>query len=257
MSNLINRLKRLHQVEARPLGFMIGEGPVEKPKLQLVVLLAAGEPEPPALGPADAAVVEIGPSGKTGPLEKLCRTRDGVPGGAWVKAAGEAVWEKVLETPCDFIIFPPATPLAAAAKDGPGRILELDPSLNEGLLRTVNDLPVDAVLIPGEREEKALTFRRLMLVQRLLNLVHKPVLVTVPGEITGADLQSLWDAGVSGVVVNLAELENGEKLAALRREIDGLAPPAFRKKTPLTPALPRIQPVAPEPEEEEEDGEEE
>jgi predicted aldo/keto reductase-like oxidoreductase len=68
----------------------------------------------------------------------------------------------------------------------------------------------------------------------------------IPGE-----LQALWDTGVSSLVVELSDEKSAEKLSNLRKTLEKLAPPAFRKKSRLSPVLPQLPPESPEPPEEE------
>src|SRR4030042_6182246 len=98
--------------------------------------------------------------------------------------------EKPVEAGYDFVVFPASSRVLATPHDDKvGKILQVDSSLGEGLLRAVNDLPVDAVLntdvcAAGE----PISWHHLMLWQRLSNLLTKPLLASVPLHITAGDL---------------------------------------------------------------------
>jgi len=252
MSKFTEKLKQLRRAEPQPMGFAVNKIAAENPKLQMVIRFNAGSVENVSgfLDSADAAIIEIRKAGDIDRMNEVCGIRDGLPGGGWIGEAEEEVIQKVMDSSCDFLVFSPLAPLSVTKNDKVGRILELDASLNEGLLRTANDLPVDAILVDGPGEENVLNINRLMIIQRLLYLVGKPVLVAVPVGISDSSLQSLWDMGITGVVVDAAGGESGEKLSSLRAEIDKLAPPAYRKKARVSPVLPGIQPQAPKPSEE-------
>jgi hypothetical protein len=259
MSRLIDKLKRLRQAETQPMGFMTGRAQSEKTKMQLVARLAAENLEKVSAGldPADASLIEIARPEGLGTLEKACQMKDGAITGGWIKSPDGATLKKAFNTACDFLVFPSGIPLTATQTEKVGRVLELEMTLSEGLLRTVNDLPVDAVLVAGEAEDNSLTLERLMQVQRLVYMVQKPVLVSIPLNLTAPELQALWDMGVSGVVAGVDDEKSGEKLGELRKAIDKLNPPAFRKKARMSPTLPGLQPEAPGPAREDEGGEEE
>jgi hypothetical protein len=260
MSRFVDKLKRLHQTEPQPMGFMLNRVATEKPRLQVVALVAAESLEKVSEGlkSADAAVIEINKSEDIETLGKVCQVGDDVPGGGWLKAAKGGILKKATESACDFVVFTSAAPIALTQKDKMGRILEIDITLSEGLLRTVNDLPVDAVLVSGKSEDISFTLNRVMFIQRLCYLVNKPILVSISDNATEADLQVLWDMGISGVVVETSNEKSVEKLAELRGIIGKLNSTAFRKKSRVNPILPRLQAETSQPqegggEEEEED----
>ena len=139
-------------------------------------------------------------------------------------------------------------PLALLKEEELGRIAEIDPSLANGLIRAIEQLPIDAVLIGGE---PTLSVHRLMVCQHLANLVRKPLIALAPPGISEEDIKGLWEAGMAGVMV-----EGGAKdeLTGLRQAIDAL--PATRRKgkeraEALLPS-PRGEEIIAEEEEEEE-----
>ncbi len=258
MSRLIDKLTKMRQSEPQPLGFMLGRGAAEKPKLQLIASVSVGNLDAVSSGlkPADSVIIEITKADDTGALEKVCQDKDVAPGGGWLKATNGGTLKKLMNTACDFAVFQPTAQLSVVHKDKIGRVLELDPSLSEGLLRAANELPVDAVLVSGKESENALTLNRLMLIQRLAYMVNKPILVPVLINSTEPELQALWDMGIGGVIVAVEDEKSIEKLSELRKAIDKLVPPA-RKKGKSTAILPRVQSEAPKPEEGEEEEEDE
>ena len=77
----------------------------------------------------------------------------------------------------------------------------------DALIRTVGDLPLDAVIAVEKEIEDTLTLNRLMSIQRLLYLIKLPLMVGVPLSYAAEDLQALYDLGVNGVVVEVATLK--------------------------------------------------
>ena len=258
MSKFIKKLTQLRQNEPQPMGFMLGRPSQEKPNMQLVAYLTADSPDKAsgALSSADAAIVEVTKADDIGILEKVCEMKDGIPGGGWLKSSSANTLKKAANVDCDFSVFTTAAPLSMTQKDKLGRILELDASLSEGFLRTANDLPIDAVIVFSKAEENSLTLNRLMVIQRLVYMINKPILVSIPANVTSPELQALWDMGIAAVVVEIADEKSLDSLAEVHKAIEKLAPPAFRKKSKGSAILPRMQPE-PEQHEEEEGGEEE
>jgi hypothetical protein len=258
MSRFIEKLNRIHQKEPQAMGFMISKPSQVKPRMQIAVSLTADNPDKDSanLASADAVIVQVAKSSEFKSLEKICQAKDGLPAGGWVKAAESDTLKKLMDTACDFVIFSANAPLTIIPKEKVGRILQLDASLSEGLLRTANDLPVDAVLIADETAESPLTLDRLMFIQRLAYLISKPIMVKIPMNLSEDELQAIWNTGVSGIVVELNEKQPGEKIAELRGIIEKLQPPAANKKSKMSPILPRMQPESPTAKDDE-DGEEE
>ena len=256
MSKFINELKRVSQVGLQPMGFKAAQAVPSKPRILLVATMAEVNIEHLAdyATGADAGLLQIpkiGSAAKT--IKKICQASN-MPWGGWLKGISGGGAKSVVEAGCDFVVFPSDMTLAILKNDV-GKILEVGPSLDEGLLKAVNDLPVDAVLIGAEPEPGyRLTWRHLMLFRRCADLLAKPLLASVPLEVTADELQALWEAGVVGVVVAPSEQPQG-RIAELRQIIDKLTFPSPGKRKKVAPLLPYIggeRETAAEEEEEEE-----
>ncbi|MFC1957939.1 hypothetical protein ACFLVQ_00020 [Chloroflexota bacterium] len=142
---------------------------------------------------------------------------------------------------CDFVVFPAGkTPLALFQGDGePDKILEVEISLDESLLRAANKLPIGAVLITdGQGEIGPLTWHHLMLFRRFTDLLSKPLLVSVSPDITAGELQALWEAGVDGVVVEVEVGQSQVRFKELGQIIDKITFPSSRRREKTEPLLP-------------------
>jgi len=188
---------------------------------------------------ADAGLLPISKSrsgAKT--LQKIYQAVPDIVWGGWLRESDEATIKQMVNAGCDFVVFPAGTPLTVFQNGELGKILEVEPSLSEGLMRAVNELPVDAVLIAAELAE-GLTWHHLMLFQRFADLLTKPLLVAIPSNVTASELQVLWETGVDGVVIEVGIEPSANRLKELRQAIDKLAfPVRSQKKTEAL--LPRI-----------------
>jgi hypothetical protein len=240
MSEFINELKLVSQVGSPPMGFKAAPA-AAKPRMLLVATLAEASVENLAdyVSGADAGIVPI-PKVSSGAktVHKISRAMSSIPWGGWLKdTSGEGV-KPLAEAGCDFVAFPPETPLAMLQDSEVGKILEVGASLNEGLIKTIDELPVDAVLISSEQEkDNLLTWRQLMLSRRCAELVTKPLLALVPTSVGASELEALWAAGVVGVVV---ETPPQGRIKELRQIIDKLTFPLPSKRKKVEPLLPRI-----------------
>ena len=212
-----------------------------KPKMLLVASLAQADVDHLAdyVAGADAGLLSIAkPSSGAKALKQVCQAVSDIPWGGWLKEVGKEGIGKLAEAGADFVVFP-AAGTSLFEDEKLGKILEIEPSLDEGLLKAIDGLPLDAVLIAG-KEDYFLTWYHLMLFRRCAELLAKPLLVSVPPDVDARELQALWGAGVRGVVVEAGVDQPKGRLAELRQVIDKLplASPLKRKKAePLVPCM--------------------
>jgi hypothetical protein len=245
MSQFIDKLKQASG-GGTPMGFRaLTAAKTAKPRMLLVAAVARADAARLAdiAAGADAGLLAIERliTGAEA-LKQAAKAVPGIPWGGWLK---EAAGEVVGKMGADFIVFPAASPLF---EEKMGKILEVEPTLEPGLLKSADGLLVDAVLIAAENEP--LTWRDLMLIQRGANILSKPLLVAVPPEVTAVELGALSEAGVRGVVVRVAV---GGRIAGIAKILAKLPPPSARRKAgPLLPRISGETSVAAEEEEEEE-----
>jgi len=245
MSKFIDRIKRVSQTAYQPMGFRLAEPTQDEPKLLLVASLAQtdiGGLADYAAG-ADAGLLSIPelPSGvKT--LQAVSQAIPDVPWGCRLGNVSQKEIKQVENAGCDFVVFPAArTSLAIPQDDELGKILEVEMSLSEGLLRTVNELPVDALLITKEPgKDYFLTWHHLMLLRRFAELLTKPLLVSVPAKVTANELLVLWEAGMDGVIVEVEMGQPKQRLKKLRRATDKLTFSSRHKQGKAGALLPHI-----------------
>lgn len=246
MSKLIDKLNQSSPV-SQPMGFGRAVALPPKPRMLLIASLVpslADRLAESASG-ADAGAWHISAAAGIKALSEKSRAMPDIPWGCWLADTRREEIAPIVEADFDFIIFPPTTPLSILkeAKDSEvGYILQVDALLSEGLVRTINDLPVDAVLVAGE-QGNSLTWHHLMLFQRFAQLTDKPLLATLPTSVTANDLRLLWEAGVDGTIIEVETTQT--PVAELRQQVEKLSLPPSRKRGKVEALLPHI---APEPE---------
>jgi len=259
MSRFIDRLNQVSRAAPQSMGFRTAQPVSEKPKILLIASLAQANVSSLAgyAAGADAGLLRI-PELSSGAraLKEISQAMSDIPWGGWLRNIGKEGIKQMVKAGCDFVVFPAAnTSLTMLQDNEMGKILEVEASLSEGLLRAVNELPVDAVLIAGELEERFLTWHHLMLFQRFADLLTNPLLVSIPPNVTTNELQALWGTGVNGVVIEVGVGQPAERLKELRQTIDSLAFPSQRKRGKVKALLPYISGEASAVTEEEEEEE--
>ncbi len=234
MSKLVDKLKQVSQ-GGQPMGFRAAVAAPPKTRMLLVAAVAQADAEHLAgiVAGADAGLLSMTKlSSGAKALQQASKAMPDIPWGGWLKEVGK---EGIGKVAADFIVFTAERTLLAMLDDKePGKILEVEPSLEPSLLKAVDDLPVDGVFVTAG-DEPLLTWRDLILFQRCANILNKPLLVSVPPQVTAAELAALGEAGVRGVVVK-AGTEG--RMAEIRQMLDKLPSPSAGKK--VEPLLPRI-----------------
>lgn len=253
MSKLIEKLQ-LISAAAEPMGFRAALTVPKRQSMLLVASLPCGDAEAAACAQdsADAVLVSIEDlKAEAKALKQMASAWAGIPWGAWLETATGDGIRQLQAMGCDFIVFDAARTAASALPEAEiGRVLKIDPSLADGLVRTIDQLPVDGALLSPGSESPFLSVHLLMICQRLASMVRKPLVVATPSAVTDSDVESLWQAGVDGVVVSLETQGQRAKLLELRQAIDGLPPPA-KHRGELEALLPCVGEAGAELEEEE------
>jgi hypothetical protein len=260
MSRLIERFHKASRLDA-PMGFRASRTAAAVPRILLVADLDAGTLEKRAdyLEAADAILLRFtGTAWTLKAVQKIVVSLPDIPWGLDL-ADDEAKKVAGMEAGADFMIFAIDNQVAGIPGDGKtGKILQVESSLDDGLLRAVNDLPVDAVLATDVfgSENSSLIWHQLMILQHLANLLSKPLIVPAPTGMSEKELKALWEAGVDGIVVAFDKTGTGIK--ELRQAIDKLPPRSRRRPGKPGVVLPRSagETAAPAPPDEEEEEDE-
>ncbi|MFC2019434.1 hypothetical protein ACFLU4_05710 [Chloroflexota bacterium] len=241
MSQFIDRLNGVSTATPRAMGFKtarITESAKAKPLLIAGLAQFDGGGTDYIAG-ADAVLLNISNAGAKAPtLKRPPGSAPEIPWGGWLKDANSKQTGKVVKSGFDFMVFSLSSPALSIAPDSEiGKILKVAPSLSDGLLMTINQLPVDAIFISeGWESNSAFTWHHLMTYQHFADMVAKPLIVAIPPKSTAKELQALWNAGVDAVVIAVEDEKASSCLKKLRLEVDKLTFDP-RNKPIKTPAL--------------------
>ena len=250
MSKFADKLERVYRGSTSPIGFRRSAGEENPPLLIIARLSKPTVKEARAMAGADIDAGIVRSEGvDVESLRKMATAMGDIPLGLLLEGADQVEIAEVADSGCDFVVFGLKTPLKAVKKEGIGKILQIEPSLDHSLARAINELelPVDSVLVTGE--EPSLTIERLLVYQRFGELVDRPLLVTLGSSVASGELSSLYEAGVNGVV--LPEGLAAETFTELKKTIDSL-PKRVKRKAKGVALLPQLG-GEPETEEEEEE----
>ena len=249
MSKFIERLQQVLMPPSQSMGFKTAKAEQARPRIQLVVNVTGGNlrSQSKELDEADALVLPI----TAVDVSKIIS-------GMWLTKGNAEEVEKSIKSNADFIILPADGEVLLPDKKV-GKILQIEAAIADILLRTVNELPIDAVLLTeGHESGLVLTWKRLMLIQRFSSLLNKPLLIEVLPSVTDTELQAIWEAGASGVIVTADAEQAKTVIQNLRKVIDKLSFPSRRKREKSLAIGPHIENKPEEPKEDDDgDGEDE
>jgi hypothetical protein len=230
MSVFIDKIKKLTRGESSQMGFRKEKSVSSTKKMQLVSLLTGSDAD--NFG-ADSVILNM--QAKDISPELLAKIPDGVPRGAWLKTGGPKEIKKLKDAGCDYVVFSAEnTTLAIIDEKEIGKVLELDTGMADAVLRSVVDLPVDAVLVSVFRDEKeSLTWQDLMILNRFGGIPDKPLLARVPSKLSGSELEALWEAGVMAIIA-------GGNAGKLRDTIDKVDFSSVRNRDKNEPVLRQV-----------------
>lgn len=258
MSKFIDNLKKVCESGPPPIGFLSRKQSVRECRMQVLAMVAPENLDRASefIKGADAVLLPIAGENPTKKrLTGFAGAAGGVPWGGWLKGKSTGVTDLV-KAGCDFVVFSSRIELSMTVDDKMGKILEVEPSIPDALLRAANSLPVDAVLIDDDSlKECPLTWQHLIQYQRCAALLTKPVLAVVPVDAGSEELKLLWEAGIDGAVVDTEGLAP-EQLETFRKTLDDTKfPPRGRRHEKPGAILPRSdhRQAAVEQEEEEEE----
>lgn len=254
MSKFVDKLQSLSKSSTTPIGFHPSVAELKSPAMLLIAGLSETQVKEAKIVAdvnADAGLIlSEGPSAKI--VKQVVEAVGNVPLGVFVKGMSEEKINELASVGCDFVVFDIKIAAAVLSKKEVGKFLMIEPSLDQGLVRAINSLEVDGVFINSRSGDSFMAVEHLLVCRRFVELLEKPVMIALPSLVTKAELTSLWQAGVDGVVA--PSTQSVEALAELKKMIGGLPRGARGRRAKASVVLPHYGGgVAGEEDEEQED----
>jgi len=245
MSKLVKKLKQVSAGIAQPLGFKTTTVSPNRRMLLISVLPRGDAAKITQLIQAEVDAILIYSQDleqNKQITQQLAKNAESIPWGIWLKAMTEEKVKQLTEIGSDFLVFEASTaPAIILLQEEMGKVLKMDLPQDNGLLMTIDRLPIDAVLLEIKKEGEVLTISDLMHCQWLAGLIDKPLLVATAQELTDKETQALWEAGVNGIVVEVGEEQLQERLERLCQAIDALPTTPKRRSEGGKVVLPRLE----------------
>ncbi len=237
MSRFVDKLQSASKSSSAPIGFRPAVSEARKPALLLIAGLSGTQIKEARIA-ADVNVdaglmVSEGAGAKA--IGQVIEALGSVPLGVSARGMSEKQIDELVSLGCDFVLFDMKGAAAALRKKEVGKFLMIEPSSDQGLVRAINSFEVDGVFISSGGDH-VLTVEHLLVCRRFVELLEKPVIMSLPSLATKEELTSLWEVGVDGVIA--PSTQSTEALAELKRTIGDLPGGARGRSARPAVALP-------------------
>ena len=222
MSRIVNKLRDLCKSSTMPIGFRTSVSEMRRPAMLLIAGLSGtkiAEAKTVASGNADAGLIWNEGSSTT-IVGQMVKALGDVPLGVSVKGMSQERIDELASLGCDFIVFDTGITALTLQKEGVGKFLMIEPALDQGFARAINSLDIDGVFISNRNEDDFIAVEHLLVYRRFVEILEKPVILTLPSSVTKGELTGLWQAGVVGLVSSLGQ--SGRSLRELEKMISEL-----------------------------------
>jgi hypothetical protein len=222
MSKFVDKLQSLSKSSTTPIGFHPSVSELKKPAMLLIAELSGTKVDEAKIVAdvnADAGLIlSEDPGARI--VKQMVEAVGDIPLGVFVKGMSEEKINELASLGCDFVVFDIRISAAVLHKDKVGKFLMIEPSLDQGFVRAINSLEVDGVFISSRGEDSFVAVEHLLVCRRFVELLDKPVIMALPSLVTKAELTSLWQVGVDGVVI--PSTQSVEAFTELKKMISDL-----------------------------------
>ena len=220
MSEFLKKLEEISRGKARSIGFG-ATGKSKVPSMMLIGCLTSLDEEPPQIAissKVDALLYDIKDgAGQAYTIAKLAENKDKIPWGVRLQKAGPEGINRLAEAGCDFVVLDHDSLAQVLEEEKMAKVLEIETSLKDGMLRAIGQLPVDALLIAEDKHSGSLTINQLLNYHRVTGFAGKYSLASLPKEIS--DLGALRDSGIKGVVMEISGKDIEAKIKEVQEAI--------------------------------------
>ena len=238
MSKFADRLQSLSKSSVTPIGFHASASESKSAAMLLIVGFSGTQVKEAKMVAgvnADAGLI-LGQEVNASTVRRIVEAAGDIPVGVFVEGMSEEKTNELAASGCDFVVFDIQVAAAILHKEEVGKFLMVEPSLDQGFVRAINSLEVDGVFISSENRDSFVAVEHLLVCRRFVELLEKPVMLTLPSSVKRDELTSLWQAGVDGVVA--LSTQSVEALTEIKKMIGDLPGGARGRRAKVGVMLP-------------------
>jgi hypothetical protein len=238
MSKLVEHLEKVGTITPAPMGFGANRTANKIPSLLLVALSGTKPPIPNSQLKVDSYIIAVEKPAKS-ELKAAKDIAGAALWGVWPETLTSDFLNDLKEAGGDFFILSTLDTPAEVLSDGElGRFITIPADFPEELGHSLEEIPVDAVLLAGLEETSPLSVIDLMQIRSVRDITSKPLLLLRSQALNQNEMVVLQDVGIQGVVLDMRTMKVEDALQ-VRHAIDGL-PPRKVKRDQNNALLPRL-----------------
>ena len=221
MSNLLSRIEKISRGSPAPIGFGAASRAAQSPAMAIVGLLTPkSRRKAKTLADLDADGALLVDITADKALDSISNSLRSVPWGVKADELDSKAAAALIKKGCDFFFVTPDNVTVEAARDDRAAfILSLPADPGDGLLRALEDIPVNAAFL--SLADGPLTLQRLIDVASVRAMFDKYLFVQVPAATSSRELEALRDVGVDALVIDMATTTK-KSLTALKKRLTEL-----------------------------------
>ncbi|MFC1979059.1 hypothetical protein ACFLVP_03630 [Chloroflexota bacterium] len=225
MSKLTEKLNKLTQDDSKPFGFTASVSKSILPRMLTIARIkfdieANTIPEIDT----DAVLLSVDVTSKAIDFIKKIN-KEKLPAIWGIEAASISRKEadQLIKIGCDYIVLKLTSPSPVLASDEKlAKIIKINPSINDTMIRAINLLPVDTVFIEDDSEAPDIMIERLMIYSSIAAMVEQPLLLSVSLKLAKDTFEAIRDIGVTGLILDWSSPASNKKIAEIKDVIQSL-----------------------------------
>ena len=243
MSKLIDKLDKLTQGDIKPFGFTVSVSQSTTPQMLTIARtkLDAEAKTMPEIT-TDAVLLSVDDTARA--IDSINKIGEGKLPSIWgIEAAsiGKKEADKLAKIGCDFIVLKLASPAPALiSNESLAKVIQVSSSIDDSMIRALNSLPVDVVIVQDNPDLQDLTVENLLMCSRIAAMVQQPILLSVSLNLAKDSLETLSDIGVNGLIFDWLGAASNKKIGVIIEAIEGLPRSKKKKKKRINATLPNI-----------------
>lgn len=241
MSRLLQMLEKIGKGATTPLGFGAANRTQKVAPMLLVGFVQDSAKEGVSLL-TDAGIETVALDGvevqSLGLPEEIIKK---LTWGVAISKLDSSSSRNLMEKGADFFLFNAEKASVEALEDEDdevGYFLRIEPDVEDRVLRAIEELPVDGVVLGRGQLESPVTLRHLMQIGAVRTMFSKYLLLEVPSSLSAKEVEALYNAGVDGLVINVAGATK-KQLKSLKEAAESLPAKQPPKGSRIVPVLPR------------------
>ncbi|MQF98220.1 MAG: hypothetical protein FI729_01635 [SAR202 cluster bacterium] len=239
MSKIIEYLEKIGSVTPTPIGFGTSKPADKFPQIALAALTDVGSLTKNQADDFDFTIVKTQKSTKT-MLKTTNATLKEQIWGIWTNHASTDSLESLANEGCDFFIISSfSEPADILASENLGKLIVVPIDTPEELAHSINEIPVDAIILSGIEETTNLSIIDTMRIRSIRDLLSKPVILLRINPLQKNDIKVIRDVGIQGILLDIQKIKPKE-LKSMKDDI-GKLPPSKTKSNQSRAIIPTIR----------------